>query len=83
MEPITALAAMFGLGVFTFLAINSVVGLICLFLFNLVARLFNMRLDTGCLNSIIVGLFGLPGLAFLLILGIITGSVFRDNQNRQ
>lgn len=83
MEALAGLAAIFGLGLFTFLAINSIVGLICLFLFNLVAGMFNMRLNTGCLNSVIVGLFGLPGLAFLVILGIITGSVFKDNQNNQ
>lgn len=83
MELIAGLAAIFGLGVFTFLAINSIIGLICLFLFNLVASIFNIRMDTGCLSSIIVGIFGIPGLAFLLIWGILTGSVFIDKQNRQ
>lgn len=81
MALLTGIAAMFGLGLFAFLAINSIVGLICLFLFNLVAGLFNMRLDTGCLNAIIVGIFGIPGLAVLLIIGILTGSAFKDKQN--
>lgn len=83
MGALTGLAAMFGLGLFAFLAINSIIGLICLFLFNLVAGLLDMRLDTGCLSSIIVGIFGIPGLAFLVILGILTGSIFKSNQSKQ
>lgn len=83
MELLAGFAAIFGLGIFTFLVINSIIGLVCLFLFNLVASLFGMRIDTGCLSSIIVGFFGVPALAVLLIIGLITGSAFKSQQTNK
>lgn len=75
----TALAAILGLGVLAFLLVNSVLGMIGLFLFNILAgKLFDMRIKIGCLNTCIVGIFGVAGLLVVVVWNLICGTTGKD-----
>lgn len=47
---------------------NGIVGLVLLFVFNLVGGIFGLQVEVNALNSIIAGFFGIPGIILLLIL---------------
>lgn len=47
---------------------NGVVGLVILFLFNLIGGNFGLALEMNVLNSLIAGVFGVPGIIILLLL---------------
>ena len=47
---------------------NGIVGLIILFIFNLVGGIFGLQVEVTALNSIVAGIFGVPGIIVLLLL---------------
>ncbi len=47
---------------------NGIVGLVLLFVFNLVGGIFGLQIEVNALNSIVAGIFGIPGIILLLIL---------------
>lgn len=47
---------------------NGIVGLVLLFVFNLVGGIFGLQVEVNALNSIVAGIFGIPGIILLLIL---------------
>ncbi|MGB9780759.1 pro-sigmaK processing inhibitor BofA family protein [Caldanaerobacter sp.] len=49
-------------------AINSLVGFIMLLFFNFFGTLFNVELPVNIITSFITGVFGIAGIAILLIL---------------
>lgn len=53
------------------LLINAVLGGILLFLFNLIGGAFGLEIEINALNAIIAGIFGVPGVVFLLIIQLI------------
>ncbi|HLR21513.1 MAG TPA: pro-sigmaK processing inhibitor BofA family protein [Tissierellaceae bacterium] len=53
------------------LMINGIIGGVVLFLFNLVGGIFGVSLVINPLNSIIVGILGVPGVVLLLILQVL------------
>ncbi len=81
MEIIAVLAGLFGLGLMWFLVLNSIVGLICLFLFNLVAGFFQWHIQIGCLNTLIVGIFGIPGLVVVVLWNLLFGTIRKEQAN--
>jgi inhibitor of the pro-sigma K processing machinery len=50
------------------LAVNTVSGLIALWLVNLLAPITGLYLGLNVVNGLIVGVFGLPGLVLLILL---------------
>lgn len=48
--------------------VNGVMGLLILFIFNLVASGFGYGIELNVLNSLIAGVLGVPGVILLLIL---------------
>ena len=50
------------------LLVNSFLGFVALFLFNLIAQNFGLGLGLNLLNAVVVGILGIPGFALLLIL---------------
>ena len=56
------------LGLVFRLIINTISGFIMLFIVNFIGGFFGITLGFNWLNAIIVGIFGLPGVGFLLIL---------------
>lgn len=56
--------------IITKLALNGVLGLIILIIFNFFGEsLFGIKIDISILNSIIVGILGIPGIIILLLFG--------------
>ncbi len=53
------------------LFLNAIIGIIVLFLFNIVGGIFNFSLSLNFLNAFIVGFLGVPGVILLIILKII------------
>ena len=53
------------------LLINAVSGAIALFLFNIIGGIFGIGIPITFLNALITGIFGIPGVVFLLILQFI------------
>lgn len=53
------------------LLINGVLGVIMLFVFNIIGSLFGLGIEINPLNAIIVGFLGIPGVALILILQLI------------
>lgn len=49
---------------------NSVVGAIIIFVINLVGASFNFHIGFSIINSIIVGILGVPGAALLILIKI-------------
>lgn len=47
---------------------NGIVGLVLLFVFNLVGGIFGLQVEVNALNSIVAGIFGIPGIIVLLLL---------------
>ncbi|MDO4605660.1 MAG: pro-sigmaK processing inhibitor BofA family protein [Helcococcus sp.] len=47
---------------------NGIAGLILLFVFNLVGGIFGLQVEVNALNSIVAGIFGIPGIIVLLLL---------------
>lgn len=54
--------------VFFTLLWNSLIGLVILFAFNLFSGLFGVKLETNFVNSLVAGIFGIPGIVVLLLL---------------
>lgn len=52
------------------LVINSIVGALIIFIINLVGTSFNFHIGLSIVNSIIVGILGIPGACLLIILKI-------------
>ena len=52
------------------LALNSVIGGVLIFVFNLIGASFNIMIPLNMLNAVIVGILGLPGAVLLLIFKI-------------
>ena len=52
---------------------NSILGAIIIFLINLVGTSFNFHIGFSIINSIIVGILGIPGVILLVILRIFLG----------
>ncbi len=50
------------------LLINSVLGFIVLFLYNFIGAYWGLSLGLNIFNAVVIGLFGVPGFALLLIL---------------
>jgi len=50
------------------LLVNAIGGFLMLFLLNFLGQFFGISLGLNWFNAIIVGIFGLPGVGFLLIL---------------
>lgn len=55
------------------LIVNSIFGLIIIFVINLVGQSFDFHIGLNIINSIIVGLLGIPGAGLLIILQIFCG----------
>lgn len=53
------------------LMINAFVGGVVLFLINLVGASFGLVLDITWLTSLIVGIFGVPGVVLVILLQIV------------
>ena len=53
--------------------LNSILGGVLIFIINLVGSSFNFHIGLNILNSIIVGLLGIPGAVLLVILKIFCG----------
>ena len=53
---------------FTF---NSIIGALALILLNLIGGVFAVTIPVNPVNAIVVGLFGLPGVALLLVIQLI------------
>lgn len=49
---------------------NSILGALIIFIINLVGTTFNFHIGLSILNSIIVGILGIPGAILLIILHI-------------
>lgn len=49
------------------LLINAVLGVILLFLVNLIGAYFNFRIGINIFTALIAGFFGVPGVIFLII----------------
>ena len=49
------------------LLLNAALGLLLLFVFNIFGSIFNFELELNFLNAVICGVFGIPGLIFLII----------------
>lgn len=47
---------------------NGIVGLVLLFVFNLVGGIFGLQVEVNALNSVVAGIFGIPGIIVLLLL---------------
>lgn len=47
---------------------NGIAGLVLLFVFNLVGSIFGLQVEVNALNSIVAGIFGIPGIIVLLLL---------------
>ncbi|MCL2843722.1 MAG: pro-sigmaK processing inhibitor BofA family protein [Oscillospiraceae bacterium] len=50
------------------LVMNTIGGFIMLFVVNFLGQFIGISLTIGWFNAVIVGIFGLPGVGFLLIL---------------
>lgn len=50
------------------LIINSISGLLLLFVFNLIGGIFGITLNLTFLNALVAGIFGIPGIIVLLLL---------------
>ena len=59
--------------VITKLIANSIIGAMIIFLINLVGTSFDFHIGLNIINSIIVGLLGIPGAGLLIILKIFCG----------
>lgn len=46
---------------------NGIIGLITLVIFNLIGGIFGLTLELTFLNTIVAGIFGIPGIILLLI----------------
>ena len=46
---------------------NGVVGMILLWLFNLVGGIVGLHLEIGAVSALVAGLFGIPGVILLLL----------------
>lgn len=51
--------------------INSLVGAIALFFYNIIGAYFGLSIGLNLFNSLTVGLLGVPGFATLLILKLL------------
>ena len=51
--------------------LNTIFGFIILFFFNLIGAIFGITVSISLINALVIGVFGLPGLAILIILKII------------
>lgn len=52
------------------LIINSCLGMLLIFIINLIGNSFSFHIGLNILNAIIVGILGIPGAALLVILKI-------------
>ncbi|MDO5689406.1 MAG: pro-sigmaK processing inhibitor BofA family protein [Tissierellia bacterium] len=50
------------------LLVNSITGLLFLFVLNFVGGLFGLQVPVNILNALVVGVFGIPGFIVLLLL---------------
>ena len=50
--------------------INSISGIIGIFVFNLIASFFGYNINLNFLNALIVGVFGLAGIIFIILFNI-------------
>lgn len=50
------------------LAINGIIGVVSLFIFNLIGGLIGLNLEITAINAIISGIFGIPGIIMLLFI---------------
>lgn len=50
------------------LAINGIIGVVSLFIFNLIGGLIGLNLEITVINAIISGIFGIPGIIMLLFI---------------
>lgn len=50
---------------------NSILGLICLKIFNFLASFIGLYIEVNFINCLVVGVFGIVGLIFLLIIQLI------------
>ncbi|HZK25204.1 MAG TPA: pro-sigmaK processing inhibitor BofA family protein [Oscillospiraceae bacterium] len=53
--------------------VTGVVGVALLFIFNLVAGLFSMKIGINAITALVVGYMGLPGLAMLVVIQTFLG----------
>ena len=60
------------LRLFLKLILHTVFGFIALFVINLIGGIFGITIGVNLLNAVIVGVFGLPGAALLLIIKWLT-----------
>lgn len=54
----------------TKLIINSVLGALLIFIINLVGTSFNFHIGLNVINSVIVGILGIPGAVLLILIKI-------------
>lgn len=47
---------------------NGAIGLVLLFIFNVLGSMFGLNIEINVLNAIVAGLLGVPGIVLLLIL---------------
>ncbi|WP_100065700.1 pro-sigmaK processing inhibitor BofA family protein [Miniphocaeibacter massiliensis] len=50
------------------IAINGIIGVVSLLLFNLIGEYFGLNLELTPINALITGAFGIPGLIVLLFI---------------
>ncbi len=53
------------------LGLNSLVGAVVLVVINLVGEMFGFHIPVSALNCVLVGIFGIPGVILVAILGLI------------
>lgn len=46
---------------------NGIIGLVILFLFNMLGSVIGITLELTAVNAVIAGVFGIPGIIFLLL----------------
>ena len=65
------------------LVINSCLGMLIIFIINLIGQSFSFHIGLNILNAIIVGILGIPGAALLIILKIFVWCKYRINGNKE
>lgn len=50
------------------LLLNAVTGFVILFLVNIVGGIIGIGLDLNCINALVAGFFGAPGVVVLLVI---------------
>lgn len=53
------------------LVLNSLLGGICIFVINLIGMTFGFHIGLNVITSILIGLLGIPGVVFLIVIKLL------------